>query len=324
VHYDDVHNWLQTEHGISLLPNTLVKLINSNASLKVVKGIPMEQERVDFDAEEVQMYFEKLTNDITDVPSSLIINIDECGYQEWVDGQKENVIVPIEYRGETVEIPKNRAQRRSTMVASITADGGTLKPMIIVSRKTIETEVYETGYTPNDSIIVFQENGFINSELFLKWTNEVLIPYVNQERERLRYSGPAFLLLDGCSTHISDHFLDLCFDCGIELEMLPPHTSDQLQPLDLGIFGIQKQAMGRVHPPIWVNPQTAQLHKILGSFRAVTARPNVVSAFQQAGIVSQWNQEHESLVAKVNINLVRKARCDLRQSVNHLERINLV
>jgi hypothetical protein len=323
IHYEDVHNWLEVHHHISVLPNTLIKIINSIDSLKVVQGKPMENERVDFDEASIQEYFEKLTRDITDAPASLVINIDECGYQEWADAHIENVIVPKEHRADTIELPKNRSQRRSTMVAAITADGGTLKPMLIVSRKTIETEIYETGYTPNEFIFVIQENGFIDSDLFLRWATDVLVPYVIKERERLLYSGPAYLIMDGCSTHLSDEFCDLCLEYGVEIELLPAHTSDQLQPLDLGIFAIQKQAMGRIHPPPWVNPLTAQLQKILGSFRAVTVRPNVVAAFQQGGIVSRWDPEHESLLAQVNVSLVRKARCVLQASLHHQDRITL-
>jgi hypothetical protein len=240
IHYDDVHNWLKIEQQITILPNTLIKIINSIPLLKVVKGKPMEQERVNFDHEEVQEYFRKLTIDISDAPASLIINIDECGYQEWADAHDEKIIVSIKFPGDTIEIPNNRAQRRSAMVASIPADGGTLKLMIIVSRKTIELELYETGYTPNECMFVFQENGFINKNLFIKWFSEVLIPYVQQERGRLSYSGSAYLILDGCSTHLSDEFYDLAFEFAIELEILPPHTSDQFQPLDVGVFAKQK------------------------------------------------------------------------------------
>ena len=61
-----------------------------------------------------------------------------------------------------------------------------------------------------------------------------------ERRKRYNYSGLALLLLDNCSSHFSNMFLDDFTYFGIYPFPEPPGSSDQIQALDLGIFGIQK------------------------------------------------------------------------------------
>ena len=85
-----------------------------------------------------------------------------------------------------------------------------------------------------------------------------------QQREELRYPGFAHIMLDGCRAHFEDELLDFLFKNGIELHVLPPHSSDQLQPLDLGIFSILKSAQKRIQPSEKFSKQSAEVTKIVG------------------------------------------------------------
>ena len=50
--------------------------------------------------------------------------------------------------------------------------------------------------------------------------------------------------IDGFGCHQTDEFLELAAEANIICKFIPPHTSDQLQPLDLGVFGNQKRWQG--------------------------------------------------------------------------------
>jgi hypothetical protein len=82
-----------------------------------------------------------------------------------------------------------------------------------------------------------------------------------------------------------------------DANLVRPHSSDQTQPLDLGVFGIQKAAMGRVIPPEWLSRQSRQIAKIIGSYDAVTAPPNVISAFAQMVITLYCSPKRQALTA---------------------------
>lgn len=75
----------------------------------------------------------------------------------------------------------------------------------------------------------------------------------------------------------------------IELPLLP-HSSDQCQPLDLGIFHVQKGRMQRLYVDPKLSPQTSQLIKMLDRLTQASIRSNVVNAFKCAGIRYKYNK----------------------------------
>jgi hypothetical protein len=128
----------------------------------------------------------------------------------------------------------------------IAADGTFVKPIAIVPRLWVEQEVYEIGYTPDRVMLEYQENGFISTKLFDKRATEVFFPHVQDVRRRIGYGGWGILLLDGCSCHHSDDFLDMYHNLGILPIFLPADSSHLTEPPDVGLFAIHKSAIHRV------------------------------------------------------------------------------
>jgi hypothetical protein len=60
-----------------------------------------------------------------------------------------------------------------------------------------------------------------------------LLPRYDSDAPIARFVGPIFLILDGFAGHFSDAVKEQCFYYGVVLIVIPPHTSDQVQPLDL-------------------------------------------------------------------------------------------
>jgi hypothetical protein len=98
----------------------------------------------------------------------------------------------------------SRDDKRASCVACIVANGRAPKPLIVIPRKTIEFELYECGFTPDRCHILFQENGFLTTELFAEWAEAIFFPDTIQTRQSLGYVGPIFLILDGFAGHFSD------------------------------------------------------------------------------------------------------------------------
>jgi hypothetical protein len=66
--------------------------------------------------------------------------------------------------------------------------------------------------------------------------------------------------------------------------------------------------MGRVIPPEWLSPQSPQVAKVIGSWNAVTAPPNLIRAFAQMVITSHWSPEHQALTVNAHREFARKLR----------------
>jgi hypothetical protein len=189
---------------------------------------------------------------------------------------------------------------------------------VIVLRKSIGIELYELGYTPDQVISAMHESGFINSALFEVWSKQVLFPDVEETRTRIGYDGDAHLLLDGCSCHSCDVFLDECTRRWIVLHLLPAYSSDQIQPLDLGIFGLQKSEAKRLRLPQSLNLQTVQVVKMLVGLQKATTRHDVVRAFRCAGICSAWSEPHQAFLVHVDRSAashIRHWNCSKKRAV---------
>jgi hypothetical protein len=299
VTFSDLTEFVETELAEDIVPDTLRHYIHRLPEFKVIEGIPFEAERLEADPAQIEEYFDCFQRILVDLPAAMVVNLDETGHCEWVDSRIEKVIVPIEFPDANIPMPVNRQSTRSTLLGAITADGGRLKPLVIVSRETLETELYENGLSPSRVMYAKQENAFITRDLFEKWANEVLFPDFSATRASLQYDGHGIVLLDGCSAHLSDYIEDECVWQGIEYIFLPPHSSDQVQPMDLGIFAVQKMEAARCRPSASLNPQSKKIIRMVDGYFRATCPDNVIGALRRAGITCEWDSAKHCLIAKV-------------------------
>ena len=94
--------------------------------------------------------------------------------------------------------------------------------------------------------------------------------------------------MDRCSCHCGATLQSLCEQNGIRLVYLPPHSSDQTQVCDLGLFGNLKAAQSRIHVPDGMSLQSRQVIRIISAFQATCHPLAVTSAFRRAGISNVW------------------------------------
>lgn len=284
---------------------SLRNIISNIDCLKTEDAIPIDKNRYECDSEEVLEYYNDLNNYIDHVPAQFIINVDESGFQPYQDAKKMRVVVPIDFE-ETIYYGANQSVSRNSLIAGIFADGTYTKPLIVIDRKTIEEELIVQGY--NESIVAFKfrSNGFIDTQIFNDWADEILFPELEKRRETYNYNGGAVVILDGCSCHCNDYFLDECIYRKIFPIFLVPHSSDQTQMLDLGIFGIQKKNISKIRPEKNLSSQSKQIIKILNSWFSVATPSNITSAYKQAGLVPFM--ENGTLYYKVDLDYARCLR----------------
>jgi hypothetical protein len=109
---------------------------------------------------------EYLVRVLTGVPARMIWNIDETGFQRCADAMDQMVVVPSDYEGTEIPLPVVRGGKRSSAIVAISASGSSLKPVIIIARKTIEVELMQAGITQQNCMIVDQKCGFVNMAIF--------------------------------------------------------------------------------------------------------------------------------------------------------------
>ena len=284
--YADLVNFIFGKFEIAMSIDTLAHIIKRTPSLKAIVGHPLEAARNDVDVQIIVDYYERLDSILLfeRVPPEFFFNVDESGFQEFINAHDTVVIVPTEYPSDEITYSVNREGKRASMIGCIAMDGSALKPLVVSQNKTIEKELINMGYNNENCFIITQPNGFVNAEIFALWADHVFFPELERRRIVYNYKGLAVLTMDGCGSHFSDYVLDECTYHGTYPSQEPAGTSDQIQALDLGIFGIQKVLKPKEKVNIKnISRNSKQIVQIVNSWRKATTPSNVVSAFQQAG-----------------------------------------
>jgi hypothetical protein len=136
-------------------------------------------------------------------------------------------------------------------------------------------------------------------------------------------SGMAVPIMGGLTCHQSDGLGDGCLDSGVCVGSLPAHSSDQLQPCDLGTFAAMKSSMSRVRPMPDMTRQSRQIVKTLGALQATSIPPTVIHAFAQAGIRARYSSEHRCLTCVADpstARCVRRSEQDAEDTADSFER----
>jgi hypothetical protein len=244
----------------------------------------MEDKRTEVTAEQIAAYFQLAASLIDGVPAHFVFNMDEMGHQEWADRQTRTCFVPVYHEHDHVAYPVSRTGKRITLVACIAADGSYTKPLIVIPRKTIDEDLFLTGLTAEKVELYSQAKGYIDTQIFEAWLENTLVVEVEKRREAHGYTGPAILAMDNCTAHASPT-IDALFQAhGIVPLPLPPHSSNQVQALDLCIFGVTKRHIMRINRMETLNIQSKHIAQVVCGFFAAATPVNIVQSFRNAGI----------------------------------------
>jgi hypothetical protein len=69
----------------------------------------MEEGRVWCLKDAIGAYFDTLERLLFRLTCNVIYNVSEVGFDDWVDATKWTIVVPIDYEGFTVPVPRNQS-----------------------------------------------------------------------------------------------------------------------------------------------------------------------------------------------------------------------
>jgi hypothetical protein len=121
-----------------------------------------------------------------------------------------------------------------SVLACISAIGKWIPPLLIYKGESNDLMSTWVDDVTTDSKAHFttSANGWSNNAIGLVWLRKVFERYTKPLRETQK----RLLIVDGHSSHVNMAFVDWADEHGIILLILPPHTTQKLQPLDVGLF----------------------------------------------------------------------------------------
>ncbi|CAG9565017.1 unnamed protein product [Danaus chrysippus] len=168
------------------------------------------------------------------------------------------------------------------MIACINAVGNSVPPLIIFPRVFFKDNMLKGA--PPGTIGAANQSGWSTELIFRKYLDH-FIKFAKPTKE-----CPVLLLMDNHETHISIDIIDKAVDNGIVLLTLPPHTSDNLQPLDRCVFGPFKAQYNKAADKWMLNhpgkPITIyDISEIVGDAYPLAFTPkNIIKSFEVTGI----------------------------------------
>jgi DDE superfamily endonuclease len=154
-------------------------------------------------------------------------NFDETGFRiGCLAGQ-----IVFTRRGKQIYISDPDNRELVTSMESISAEGKTTDPMIIMPGQVMKEKHFPKGL--NDGIrMAVSESGYTNDLLSFEWLKHFDL------QTRPANGAWRMLVMDGHRSHLTKEFVDYCYNPEVKISvfLLPAHSTHILQPLDIGVF----------------------------------------------------------------------------------------
>ena len=206
---------------------------------------------------------------------------------------RSKVVVPRNLLWKSVQQPGNR--EFVSILECFSAAGHALEPFVIWKAKQHQETWYNRGNFEQWSFAL-SNRGWTDRDLALSWIK------VFDQQTRLEDPDQwRMLLIDNHDSHVTWQFIEYAIDHRICLCALPPHSTDQLQPADVGLFGPLQHYYGlEVDDACRGGVTGIGKNRFIEMYeRARTTaftRENVLSAWAAAGL---YPYDPERVIAKI-------------------------
>jgi hypothetical protein len=185
-----------------------------------IKGFTPENVAAFFDI------FEKEMEKISFSPNRLF-SVDETGIT--VVQHKTSTVIALKGKKAVDTLSSSERGALVTVVTCMSASGIFVPPLLVFPRKNTKLELLDG--TPPGTIGVCHPSGWIQSEIFTKWFQHFIVN-VKPSPDDL-----VLLVLDGHYSHTKNvEIIEMARANGVAIVWLPPHSTHEMQPLDVSIM----------------------------------------------------------------------------------------
>ena len=188
-----------------------------------------------------------------DIPAELILNWDQTGIK----------IVPsstwtMDSQGsKRVEVAGVGDKRMITAVFCGSLVGDFLPVQVIYQGKT--DRCHPRFEFPSDWNITHSPKHWSNEQTMFQYIEHIIIPYVTASRQNFEGDTPALVILDNFKGQVTKGITDLLEAHNIHVCLLPPNTTDLLQPMDLSVNKPAKDFLKRRFKEWYAHQVVSQL-----------------------------------------------------------------
>lgn len=184
----------------------------------------IKRARAELDPKQVETYFRNLKESLHDVPPENILNYDETNLSNEPGVKKCLFRRGVKYPERIINYSKGNI----SIMFSGTATGEMLPPYIIYKAQNLWGSWCEGG--PPGTRYSTSKSGWMDTKNFTEWFLSVVVPWAKNK------TGKKVIIGDNLSSHLNEEVLEQCQHHNIGFVLLPPHSTDKCQPLDVAFF----------------------------------------------------------------------------------------
>ena len=145
----------------------------------------LDEKRASVSQEQVEKYITDVENVLKDPPPPfLLLNFDETGFSKRPDKGKRKTVFICKNCNVTLYWRKENDIYHISLVACISAECKSLKPLILSTRAKMDKDIDQTFFAQWGEILQ-NKKGYMTQESMLFWLKEIISPYVNEKRKKL-------------------------------------------------------------------------------------------------------------------------------------------
>lgn len=264
--------------------------------------------------ETIDYFFTNLNKEIEKYkPSSRYIwNADETGFSADPGCGK---IITKKGEKRPQKLTGNNQKAQFTVLNCCNAHGDYIAPFVVYKSK---GRLYSSWCLngPEKTVYATSESGWMENDLFAKWLEKSFVPEIK------KLPGQHILIIDGHKTHLTIRAIEFCMKNNISLICLPAHSSQILQPLDVGVYNHVKVTWRAILREYYEESSFSNLEKevfpsllrkLFSSGRAFT-RAHAYNGFEVTGIYPFDPQRvKRPLLSKILSEQNNSATCETNQ-----------
>ena len=185
-----------------------------------------------------------------------IFNADKSGID--LNARSGKVIVPKSSKH--VYSKQNAPRDYITSMVYSSASAQVLRPVIIFEKNWPSGPYSRNG--PHGCLHGKSTNGYMDEELFLTWFEEIFVLGNSHVR-------PTLLMMGGHRSPISYNIIKRAVEENIKIILFPPHTTNVLQPLEVGLFRSLKANLSKLTDGVKMLSVTGGYQNINKNFPAI-------------------------------------------------------
>lgn len=196
----------------------------------------ISRKRASVSVEDVEKFFNNLSESLEGVPPENIVNYDETNL---TDDPKSKTML---FR-KGIKHPErvmNSSKSSVSLMFACSAAGDQLPPYVVYKAERMMDTWVKGG--PMNARYNRTNSGWFDSHCFSDFLKNIAVPYFR----KLNNDAPKILIGDNLASHMSATTECVCAEENIRFIFLPPNSTHLLQPLDVAVYGPMKKAWRKV------------------------------------------------------------------------------